>query len=231
MSRRNLFPLNPKRATWLDTGGNALRVATGPPGWRCATHAASLLSFGMSWHQADGISASWSVDATVSAARSASPTGFSAAILIESASGISWGLARMATICRCFGTLFDIRVRGCIGSTSSIKEAAAPGASPNGWFWRRHDLRACCEHTNTRLAGRSMPRHKLASAPASLAAEITGIESLKTCPLRERSTGGLPARTTSTAADGAQLCGAGRDAARGRGGCALLAAGAHGGFW
>jgi hypothetical protein len=91
-------------------------------------------------------------------------------------------------------------------------------------------LRACCEHTNTRLAGRSMPRHRLASVTASLAAEITGIES-QTCPLRERSTGGLPARTTSTAADGAQLCGAGRDAARGRGGCALLAAGAHGGFW
>ncbi len=153
----------------------------------------------MSWRRADGTNASCVGRASASALRSASHTGFSAAILIESASGISWGLARMATICRCFGTLFDIRVRGCIGSTSSIRGAAAPGASPNGWFWRRHDLRACCEHTNTRLAGRSMPRHKLASAPASLAAEITGIESLKTCPLRERSTGGLPARTTSTA--------------------------------
>jgi hypothetical protein len=109
----------------------------------------------MSWHQAAGISAFCAVGVSASAARCASRTGLGVAIPRGSVSSILLGSARMATISRCSGRPFGIRVPGRIGSTSSTKGAAALGVSPNGWFWRRHNLRVCCERTNTRLVWRS----------------------------------------------------------------------------
>ncbi len=148
------FPLYAKRATWLGIGGNAPRAATGRLGWRCANRAASLPSFGMSWHRAAGISGSYSVGASASAARYALPTGFDAAIPRGSASSISSGFNRTGTISRCSGTRFVIRVPGRIGWTSSIRGAAALGVLRNGWFWRRHSLRVYCKRMSTLLVGR-----------------------------------------------------------------------------
>src|SRR5688572_11629695 len=64
----------------------------------------------MSWYQAAGIRAFCAVGASASAARCASRTGFSGAILRGSVSSTSLGLARIATISRCSGKPFGIRV-------------------------------------------------------------------------------------------------------------------------
>ena len=108
----------------------------------------------MSWHQATGINAFCAAGANAGATRSASLTGFSAAIPRESVSSISLGLVRKETISRCFGRPFGIRVLGCRGLTSNTNGVAAPGASTNGWFSRRHNLRDCSERTNARQVGR-----------------------------------------------------------------------------
>lgn len=120
----------------------------------------------MSWPQATGINAFCAAGANAGATHSASLTGFSAAIPRESVSGISLGLVRKEIISRCFGRPFGIRVLGCRGLISNTNGVAAPGASTNGWFSRRHNSGGCSERTNARQVGRSDERSQVQPATA-----------------------------------------------------------------